>query len=903
LRSAAAAAIAALVLLPATGAVDPAERLIDDAARSMRKEAFEPARRSLDAAERLIARRGDRAAQARLERWRGVLFDAIGDGDSAARAYARSIGAARRAGDRAAEAATLRDQGFGYWRRADYARAERRAREAMAIQISLGDRAGEGASLDLLGRTALKEGRTEEAVSLLARASALRGGAGDRYGEIESRLGLLQTRLERREFDAAMDDARALGVLGVEIGDRDVEVEGLNEEAITWIVQGAADAALRCLARARDLSGDPPDAALLARVRHLEANALRSRGDHEAAIAAHEEAIGFYRLLGNHREEAWNLARKARSLAALGRNEEAESSLARALAIWEAQGDRRAAAYWTYERGRLLERIGRYDEAWRAWENALRREDEIELPYEALVLSEMGWLAARRGDAAQARTLAERAVASGERSGIPEMLWSALHRRAQIERRQGRRDEALASLERCLSVIEAMRLHVVPLDEALVGFLEDKQEVFAEAVDLLMEMGRSGDALVIGERARARAFLDLLRGRPAGESRTAPTLAALEAATRRRGVTIVEYFAGRARTFAWVLAPGAPVRAVTVACGSDRWVERIGVLRKSLAGEAAGTTADTGALLSDLERDLWEPILARLPPGSKDRVTIVPHGALFALPFASLVDPRGRYLVESVTIDYAPSIAALDAIDAGAARAEPAGGYLSIGNPALTRAGDGSSPLPALPGAEAEAAFVARTFGRQTGDLLVGAEATEAAVRSRAPARAFIHFATHGVISDDDPLESALLLAPSPGSGAASDGRLTAAEILDLPLHARLVTLAACDTGLGRVTGEGMLGLCRSFLHAGAGSVVVSLWRVSDLVGGYQMSRFYARLAKGDAPTYALRRAQLDTLEALRRGAIRTPGGKALVESPLLWAPYVLMGNGGPAVEAVARRL
>jgi CHAT domain-containing protein len=151
-----------------------------------------------------------------------------------------------------------------------------------------------------------------------------------------------------------------------------------------------------------------------------------------------------------------------------------------------------------------------------------------------------------------------------------------------------------------------------------------------------------------------------------------------------------------------------------------------------------------------------------------------------------------------------------------------------------------------------------------------------------APGRAVLHFATHAELHDDDPLGSSLLL---------TDGPLTAREILDLRLHARLVVLSACDTGLGRITGEGVLGLSRSFLEAGAGSVVVSLSKVSDLVASYQMGRFYAELGAGRPPAAALRRAQLDTLSALRNRTLETASGRPLGESPTLWAPFIVIGG------------
>lgn len=893
MRRRAGTVLAVFLLLSEAGAADPAERSIEDAARSIRKGAFEPARRSLEAALDRLARHRDPPAEARAHRSLGFLLDATGDPDGAERAFRRAAALARDLHDRAGEAGVLRDRGFGHWRRAEYPEAERLALEALAIQNESGDRAGRGASLDLLGRIALKRGRTDEAIGLLAQAVELRGTAGDGHGEVESRLALIQTRMERREYDAAIGDARSLEARGSELGDRDVVVEATAQSAIAWLIQNAPDAALECLDRARALASAPPDPALLARLKHLEANARRLRRDHEGAIRAHDEAIAAYAELGDRREEAWNLARRGRSQAAIGRTAEAEASLARALAIWAELKDGRAAAYFVYERGRLLDRLGRHDEAWRSWEEAIRVAEEIDLPYQALVLGEMAWLAARRGDPVSARSLAERAVGSAERSEIPEMLWNALYRKALVERRDGRRSEALASLRRCLSVVEATRKHVVPADEALVGFLEDKQEIFAEAVDLLMEMGRFDEALEVGERARARAFLDLRRDHSPGSGEPIPALATLREAWRLHGAVIVEYFVGRARTSVWVVAPGAPVRAVTLAIGAEAWARRIGQLRSALLRGPSSGSADLVAVLRELERDLWRPVARWLPRRRDGRVTIVPHGPLLMLPFAGLVSPDGKYLVENLALDYAPSIAALGALEASSSRRRGgAHGCLAIGNPGPGPSVPGTPRLSALPDAEAEAAAAAEALGEDRRDVLVGPQATESRVRALAPDRAWIHFATHGVIRDDDPLESALLLAPSEVGGESGDGRLTAREVLGLPLRATLVTLSACDSGLGRVTGEGMLGLCRSFLHAGAGSVVVSLWRVSDLVGRFQMSRFYESLADGIAPTRALRRAQLDTLAALRRGEIRTPGGQPLNESPLFWAPYVLVGSG-----------
>jgi CHAT domain-containing protein len=169
-------------------------------------------------------------------------------------------------------------------------------------------------------------------------------------------------------------------------------------------------------------------------------------------------------------------------------------------------------------------------------------------------------------------------------------------------------------------------------------------------------------------------------------------------------------------------------------------------------------------------------------------------------------------------------------------------------------------------------------------------------VRALAPGRTVLHFATHGLFRDDDPLGSLLLLASDAAAGtpppADRDGLWTAREIFSTPLAGtELVTLSACRSGVGRLSGDGVLGLARAFLVAGARSVVVSLWPVADPVASFQMTELYRDLLGGPLDrARALRRAQLATLAALREGRITTAGGRPLGEQPRYWAPFVLIG-------------
>jgi CHAT domain-containing protein len=157
-----------------------------------------------------------------------------------------------------------------------------------------------------------------------------------------------------------------------------------------------------------------------------------------------------------------------------------------------------------------------------------------------------------------------------------------------------------------------------------------------------------------------------------------------------------------------------------------------------------------------------------------------------------------------------------------------------------------------------------------------------------------VHFATHGVVRQENALSSFLALRGDGEQDPARNGRLTAEEVYGLDLRARLVVLSACGTALGPMSGDGVIGFTRAFLYAGASSVIATEWNVPDEAGYELMRRFYRDRAVSGRDSDALRSAQLGVIQSLRKGAIKvtTPGGDvALPEHPLFWAGFVLVGE------------
>ncbi|MEO6725408.1 MAG: CHAT domain-containing protein, partial [Blastocatellia bacterium] len=144
-----------------------------------------------------------------------------------------------------------------------------------------------------------------------------------------------------------------------------------------------------------------------------------------------------------------------------------------------------------------------------------------------------------------------------------------------------------------------------------------------------------------------------------------------------------------------------------------------------------------------------------------------------------------------------------------------------------------------------------------------------------------VHFATHGLLNSEHPELSGLVLSLVDAAGKPQDGFLRLHEIYNLKLNADLVVLSACQTGLGKqVKGEGLVGLTRGFMYAGAPRVVASLWQVNDLATAELMKHFYRALLKeGQRPAAALRAAQLELRKEKRWAA------------PYFWAAFVLQGE------------
>jgi CHAT domain-containing protein len=186
--------------------------------------------------------------------------------------------------------------------------------------------------------------------------------------------------------------------------------------------------------------------------------------------------------------------------------------------------------------------------------------------------------------------------------------------------------------------------------------------------------------------------------------------------------------------------------------------------------------------------------------------------------------------------------------------------------------------LPRLPETEREVASIAALYPPSEVSIYRRQEATEAQVKENPLVRTarWLHFATHGMLNEERPELSGLLLTRS--DRPDDDGILQVYEIFNLELSADLVVLSACETAGAQVTGEGLVGMTRAFFYAGAPSVMASLWRVRDESARQLMVHFYRALDELGARSMALREAKMAMLDGE-------------MAHPSHWAPFVLIGK------------
>jgi len=386
------------------------------------------------------------------------------------------------------------------------------------------------------------------------------------------------------------------------------------------------------------------------------------------------------------------------------------------------------------------------------------------------------------------------------------------------------------------------------------------------------------------------------------------------------GTVLLEYALGDEKSYLWVIEQKKIVVHELPAAAQIRKVAL--AFRDAMAplqrrkGESAREflirERDAEKNYSFYARQLSHLLLGKTQLAQAKRLLIVPDASLQYIPFAALPFPsvheKKAMLISHHEVVILPSASALSTLRKKAVKrtppklvaaifADPVFGWqdertktiVVPGKPKprelppnlgpVVRGEPGSVDIPRLPGSAEEAMAIRDIIGKKDVLFELGFDATRALVLDDGlESYRLIHFATHGIINVQNPEMSGLILSLLDKRGKAQDGYLRLGDIYKLKLSADLVVLSSCDSALGKdLDSEGIIGLPRGFLYAGAKSVIASLWKVNDAKTTKLMTGLYARMQRGESPSSALRGAQI---QMAQQG-----------ESPSVWAAFVLQGD------------
>ena len=818
--------------------------------------------------------------------------DLLGDVPGALALQTRALGMFRTLDRRDRESRVLNRLGDLSRKMGEVADADRHFQEALPLAQAVGDTATVAEILNNWGLLLTNIDRTEEGLEKLQAAVPLAQQTNALDVETTLMANIGEAYQDLGQYDKAVESLERAVVLAEQVNQPRRVARTLQMTASALFERGDRVRAEQTITRSLEVYEKAQDPTLAASALLTYGRMLQEMNETDRAIALFSRALPAMRAAKDRRAEASTLTVWAEALVKRGDAAGALEKLDAALPLHRLVGNRDGEAEAQYQRALALQIRGRGDEAIEAASAATRiveatRGTMVDTHLRTSVLATVRSYFALQIDLLQTHGSTAAAFEASERGRARTLIEGLSASAAKI--RKGVDPQLLArqrSVQTALNAKEAYRARLVNAEG------DKSPRSIAASADI---------ARLIDEWNTVQA--DIRRNSPEYWALKAPepvTVERLQQTLLDPGTALVEYHLGTARSYAWVIDRGSiTAHALPPRATVDTLARRYhGLLSRELTGldEAARQRlmTDSSAAGRRLAAAVWAPLAARV---KGKRLLIVADGVLQYVPFAALPAAGGTPLIASHEIVYLPSASLLGTpgrggrpLAADAAIAVFADPVFSKDDARLTgrepprpaqasRTGDG---YPRLRFSRTEAQAIAAASKGAFEALDFTAAKQTLASRDLRRFRV-LHFATHGVLNTEHPELSGLVLSLVDTDGKTIDGFLRLHEIYNLDLDADLVVLSACRTALGKeVYGEGLVGLTRGFMYAGASRVVSSVWNVDDRASAQLMSRFYdAMLTKRLPPARALREAQLSLIAEPRWA------------NPHYWAAFGLQGDVG----------
>ncbi|UJB73013.1 tetratricopeptide repeat protein (plasmid) [Acaryochloris sp. 'Moss Beach'] len=828
-----------------------------------------------------------------------------------------------------ARADQLLSQGIEHFNKGQFREAKAAWEEALNLYRQIGDQKGVANSLINLGSAYRSLGEYAQAIDYYQQSLVIFRQIGDQNGVANPLMGLGNVYFSLGEYAQAIDyHQQSLGIMRKN-GNQKGAANSLMGLGNAYRFLGEYAQAIDYYQQSLVIFRKNGDQNGVANSLINLGSAYRSLGEYAQAIDYYQQSLVIFRQIGDQNGVAKSLGNLGLAYHSLREYAQAIDYYQQSLVIFQKNGNQNGIANSLGNLGLAYHSLREYAQAIDYHQQSLvifrKNGNQNGI---ANSLMNLGLAYDSLGEVVQAIDYHHKSLEIfrkiGDQNGVAKSLWGL--GLAHLSQKQYSLSQT--HLKDSIEVWE--KLHTNLSVPQQISFFETQANSYSDLQTVLVAQSQPLQALVVAEQGRTRALNQQLSGANAPFD-----LEQIKQVAKEQNATIVEYTLVRNNLlYAWVIHPDGtidhqPIGGKKLGKSLDnleaqtrQWLENIRGVKDPNQDNAIPQALDNANLEDDLSPSasqektnytylrqlhtlLIEPIEDYLPQDPNERVIIIPHRSLFFVPFPALLENKGekpKYLVDKHIISTAPSIQALkhlqDQENLKPQRPQRPQRPLIIGNPTPP-----SESFDDLKGAKSEAELIAKTLKTQP---VLGDKATESLVRNKLLTADLIHIAAHGEFKPNESLKLLKDLTPAekakaeaeaaeakkknlpPGGGSIilakdpnHDGYLQTQELIKMTkenrLQAEMVVLSACKTGLGKVTGDGIVGLSRSLLAAGVPTVVVSLWSVSDHSTTMLMNEFYTNVyAKGWDKAKSLTMAMRTTKKK------HTDPGK--------WAAFTLIG-------------
>ena len=836
----------------------------------------------------------------------GIAYDSLGDFKKAIEYHERRLKIANEVGDKVGEGRAYGNLGNSCHSLGDFKKAIEYHERDLKIAKEVRDRAGEGRSYGNLGNAYDSLGDFKKAIEYHERDLKIAIDVEDRAGEGSSYGNLGNAYHSLGDFKKAIEYHGRRLKIAKEVGDRDGEGQSYDNLGNAYRSLGHFKEAIEYHECGLKIAREVGDRAGEGRSCGNLGNAYDSLGDFKKAIEYHERHLKIVEEVGDRAGEGKSYGNLGIAYHGLGDFIKAIEYHERHLKIAKEVGDRAGEGRSYCNVGNAYQSLGDFKKAIVYHEHDLKIVKEVgDRAGEGRSYGNLGNAYHSLGDFTKAIESHERhlniAKEVGDRAGEGRSYLSL----GICFESQGSLKMALDYYHSSVRLFNDVRQHLQGRDEWAISYRNSEDLAYTRLWRLILKQGDVVEALLAVEQGRAQALKDLMdlnyqtKTPHITDKMTFDTLRCLPMNT-------VVMAVHESEIIFWIIQNGKDIHLRRKEISHNNSEDFATALLQSLIqkvhediGVRGGVKCEDRSLdrISKVElskkknsQTMSQPTIFETSPlrtwyditisPIKDLINdneliFVPEGPLCLAPYAAFTDSNSKHLCESFRIRLIPSLSSLKLIKDCSPDYHEKSGALLVGDPFLGEVRDCGLKLVQLPCAKEEVEMIGKILNVVP---LTGKEATKHEVLRGISSVALVHIAAHGCMETGE-------IALAANSTRASqipveeDFLLRMSDVRRVKMRAKLVVLSCCHSGRGEIKAEGVVGIARAFLGAGARSVLVSLWAIDDEATLEFMKSFYLHLAEGVSASESLNRAMKCLRESEKFSEVK------------YWAPFALIGD------------